>query len=213
MNPKREGKIREYHNGYYSMYIIEWIKQDGFYSETHIEVEVYKGNRENCGILIWNTTDPDKLGQAMKVFLNSPEAFADVLTPGDLPVDRTDLSQVMANEKGGPVEMVKDNNGNPPQSLRMFPVHSYKQWIKDGWKDCPEMVPWDMLKPYETKAVDNHSQDLETLARRGGLCPREMYAIMNNKDWGHEMFKMLLSEAIVFLNKRVKEFMEERGLS
>jgi hypothetical protein len=50
---------------------------------------------------------------------------------------------------------------------------------------CPRSVPWELLAPHEKQAIKNHSQDLETLASRGGLSPAEMVAILKDKNFGY----------------------------
>lgn len=57
-------------------------------------------------------------------------------------------------------------------SERQFPVLQGKKL---------RSVPWSMLVPHERQAIANHSQDLETLARRGGLSPVEMAAVILGK--------------------------------
>lgn len=50
--------------------------------------------------------------------------------------------------------------------------------------DCPRSVPWGMLAGHEAQALHNHcGQDLETLARRGGLAPSEMICILRDVHW------------------------------
>ena len=55
---------------------------------------------------------------------------------------------------------------------RMFPI------LKD---DCIKAIPWASRAPHEKQAVSNHSQSLETLARRGGLGPDEAACIIMGK--------------------------------
>lgn len=69
--------------------------------------------------------------------------------------------------------------------MRMFPVlwgqrsrEEKALWEKLG---CPKEVPWHILAPHEAQAHKNHSQSLETLARRGGLSPSEMLAILEDR--------------------------------
>ncbi len=49
--------------------------------------------------------------------------------------------------------------------------------------DYPRSVPWRFVAPHEKQAWDNHDQSLETLARRGGLHPAEMIAVITGKRW------------------------------
>jgi hypothetical protein len=47
--------------------------------------------------------------------------------------------------------------------------------------DCPKFVRWDALN--EEWAQINHSQSLETLARRGGLDATEIVANVERRRW------------------------------
>lgn len=48
---------------------------------------------------------------------------------------------------------------------------------------CPGVRPFPMgvLRPHARRAWLNHSQSLETLARRGGCCPQELLAILEER--------------------------------
>jgi len=59
---------------------------------------------------------------------------------------------------------------------RKFPVLSY-----DRYKDCPSSVKWSELD--DAWALNVHSQTLERLAQRGGLCPEEIYWNVNHLQW------------------------------
>jgi hypothetical protein len=59
---------------------------------------------------------------------------------------------------------------------RLFPVLQ----APDG---CPRAIPWRLLAPHEEQAQRNHYQSLERLAERGGLCPSEMVAVLENRRW------------------------------
>ena len=64
-------------------------------------------------------------------------------------------------------------------SGRRFPV-LLDYYERRAFPDCPHDVPWDMLAAHEKQALRNHDQDLETLARRGGLGPSEMVCILRD---------------------------------
>jgi hypothetical protein len=51
------------------------------------------------------------------------------------------------------------------------------------YPDCPASVPWDLVAPHAAQAQRNHGQSLETLARRGGLAPDELFAVMHDQPW------------------------------
>jgi hypothetical protein len=64
---------------------------------------------------------------------------------------------------------------------RQFPIMaSYRR----AYPDLPRSIPWRLLAPHEAQAKRNHGgQDLETLARRGGLDPVEMIAVLDDLPW------------------------------
>lgn len=49
----------------------------------------------------------------------------------------------------------------------------------------PEYIPWEILEPHEAQAYSNHGQSLEKLASRGGLSWREIYAVINDKEFDY----------------------------
>jgi hypothetical protein len=59
---------------------------------------------------------------------------------------------------------------------RRFPIivgqSSLPREIRERW---PRSVPWSFVEKFRERAESNHSQTLETLARRGGLGPDEMW--------------------------------------
>jgi hypothetical protein len=44
--------------------------------------------------------------------------------------------------------------------------------LREKW---PRDVPWSFVETFREQAEANHSQTLERLAQRGGLCPSEMW--------------------------------------
>ena len=81
MKPRRNGSIKEYQHGHYFLYITEWAETTGEGGRKHTEIEVYYAKAE----VIWNTTDPQKLDAAMRIFKKSPEKFRSVRIEGELP--------------------------------------------------------------------------------------------------------------------------------
>lgn len=65
---------------------------------------------------------------------------------------------------------------------KFFPVLLSNEDLK-RFPDVPRFIPWSELQPFEDQAVYNHSQDLEQLASRGGLCPVEIYYVMHRQRW------------------------------
>lgn len=50
-------------------------------------------------------------------------------------------------------------------------------------------IPWELIGPHEEQALSNHGQTLKRLAERGGLCPSEAVAVLENRSW-HPMSDM-----------------------
>lgn len=44
-------------------------------------------------------------------------------------------------------------------------------------------IPWAMIAPHEERALRNHSQSLEVLARRGGLSAYEANLVLDDEKW------------------------------
>ena len=56
----------------------------------------------------------------------------------------------------------------------------------DPWHELPEQIrsiPWTLIAGHEYTAGLNHGQDLETLARRGGLSSCEAVAILEDSKY------------------------------
>lgn len=49
--------------------------------------------------------------------------------------------------------------------------------------DAPRSIPWRLIAPHEKQAIQNHGQTLERLNERGGLDPKELYAVMHDLPW------------------------------
>lgn len=56
-------------------------------------------------------------------------------------------------------------------------------YLRGGSKPDWPQIPWDMITPHEDQAQRNHSQTLKRLAERGGLCPEEMLAVLEDRDY------------------------------
>jgi hypothetical protein len=76
-----------------------------------------------------------------------------------------------------------------------------------------------MLTPYESQALNNHSQTLECLAERGGLDPVEIIAILDGCSYGWIMAEVrkkgeleLTKWAIKELETRIEEFDNKKKL-
>ena len=44
-------------------------------------------------------------------------------------------------------------------------------------------IPWEMIRPHEAQAQNNHSQSLNRLAERGGLGADEALAVLGDRRW------------------------------
>jgi len=85
----------------------------------------------------------------------------------------------------------------------MFPVmNKVNGSYGEALKDCPSAVPWGLLGPDEERqAQHNHGQTLRRLAERGGLSPRELYAVLRHEDFNYSSTN---EHAIKYINGRVK---------
>ena len=61
-------------------------------------------------------------------------------------------------------------------SRRRFPVLLGDQ--RSIWRGVPDSIPWEAISAHEQQARANHGQSLDVLARRGGLSPYELLAVM-----------------------------------
>ena len=57
---------------------------------------------------------------------------------------------------------------------------AWKEWERVG---LPRTAPWSLLAPHERQALRNHGQTLERLNERGGLSPREMMCVLEDRSW------------------------------
>lgn len=51
-----------------------------------------------------------------------------------------------------------------------------------------EYIPWGILAPHKKRVLQNHTQTLEQLAKRGGLEWHEIIAILEDKPWCSSRF-------------------------
>lgn len=66
--------------------------------------------------------------------------------------------------------------------MKRFPVMlNYSE--RKQYDDCPESIPWEIIAPHERWADKNHDQSLKELAKRGGLSPDELVAVMEGRRW------------------------------
>ncbi len=80
MKPRRKGKLTEYQNGRYFMYVTEWQEVDENQRQ-HKEIEVYF----SPSIPVWNSTDPNIFDKALELFFDNPELFEQTTKANELP--------------------------------------------------------------------------------------------------------------------------------
>lgn len=92
--------------------------------------------------------------------------------------------------------------------MRMFPILNQSK-IKHDLLE----VPWDMLVPFEKQAIINHEQDLETLAKRGGLNAEEMFLVLLERPLG-DFYRVDWSklDVISTLKEGVNAWLQDQGL-
>ena len=82
------------------------------------------------------------------------------------------------------------------------------------YPDCPRKIPWAIIEPHRKQAKENHcGQTLERLAQRGGLDPRELRCVLEDRSLKSEFpFDDCVAtdgqrtrEAVDFLKKRIEE--------
>lgn len=68
---------------------------------------------------------------------------------------------------------------------------------------CPREVPWSLVAPHEAQAKRNHDQTLQRLAERGGLDPKEMTLLLQDRKLFPEIYNMTAEEAVRFVRDAV----------
>lgn len=83
--------------------------------------------------------------------------------------------------------------------------------IKPKGIDCPDFVPWDFIKNHGKQALRNHMQSLETLNKRGGLTPKELFAVKHNMGWKDLSMRVTEEFATNWLIKELKKVNPHHG--
>ena len=95
------------------------------------------------------------------------------------------------------------------EAPRMFPV-LVGLGDRDRNPPCPRQVPWEWLAPHEKQAKENHDQNLETLASRGGLDPLEMWCVLHDRKWpwgvARERRARMMNTAVLYLQERLERY-------
>lgn len=82
-------------------------------------------------------------------------------------------------------------------------LEKFKVLLDGEYSDrCPSVVPWVMIESHREQAFRNHGQSLEKLHRRGGLCPEELFAILQDQPFG----PVERDRAVLFLLTRLRDF-------
>lgn len=96
--------------------------------------------------------------------------------------------------------------------MKLFPIINGLRELRDlrgsywaTWPTRNRAIPWAMLEPHEEQALSNHGQSLEELAKRGGMSPSEMLAVLDNHQWK----KMPELTALLELEERVISHLRE----
>lgn len=67
---------------------------------------------------------------------------------------------------------------------KRFPVLYQGRALLDVHRpDDPDSIPWSLIEPHRKRAMRNHDQTLERLAERGGLSPKEIMCVLEDRDW------------------------------
>lgn len=85
--------------------------------------------------------------------------------------------------------------------MTTFPILFQGHW-KDYRDRFPASVPRGLVEEHRRQAAVNHYQDLDTLARRGGLAPCELLAVLENRRW----FAVSAEEALARLQQLVNDY-------
>lgn len=84
----------------------------------------------------------------------------------------------------------------------MFKVLTNKAGIKS--------IPWDLISPYEKRALINHNQTLEQLHNRGGLSSQEIFCIVNNLPFSFKTIGHLSeNDADLWLKEQLATFLKK----
>ena len=87
---------------------------------------------------------------------------------------------------------------------KTFPILDWRgRYQKLG---CPLFISWELIVKHEMQCIVNHGQSVRRLAARGGLCPEELMAVLEDRSW----FPMDTKEAIDQLNKFLENYKAEK---
>lgn len=74
----------------------------------------------------------------------------------------------------------------------------------------PAVIPWGLIEPHRKQAYKNHSQSLETLNSRGGLCLEELYCTLRDESLDPIWRKTLSTEhAARYIETRMELYAQQ----
>ena len=76
-------------------------------------------------------------------------------------------------------------------------------------ENCPEFIPWDLIKAHAQQCQRNHSQTPDELHGRGGLSPCELLLVLKDEPLSSSALKVSDLEAVQPLVDILEHFMNE----
>lgn len=86
----------------------------------------------------------------------------------------------------------------------VFPV------LGDNDRKLMLTIPWEVIAPCEHWAQQNHSQSLDRLAERGGLCLLEMVAVLEGRRW-RDVRHLTILEAHARVQQAIARYWEKKA--
>lgn len=116
------------------------------------------------------------------------------------------MTRIKPTETGEKQAIKEGPLGQVKPLVRQFPIQG--TWSRARHKSIPAMnIPWDMIAPHEAQALYNHAgQNLETLARRGGLSHCEAIAVLEDRNWQ----EMDIDGSVLKLTEMVAAYLSAR---
>jgi hypothetical protein len=68
----------------------------------------------------------------------------------------------------------------------LFPIQLF---LYEGF-GLPPFVAWELVRPHDRQAIENHGQTLARLAERAGLSPKELLAVITRKPYWSEIDRL-----------------------
>jgi len=74
---------------------------------------------------------------------------------------------------------------------------------------CPCSIPWALVEAHEDRALANHAQDLRRLNERGGMSPFELYLLLEDLPFTHEVLQDM-ARAPLLNRRRHVEYLQHK---